>query len=263
MLDFQKLNRHIKNPLTLQHFGLTSEQLEEKRTKANAAILMCGGLLGNCYLMAELIDWLLVQDNFYRNLIKAKWCNHTIKQNFKESVRQLRKDISASKDSSPTDNEYMMSMADSLYDELRPDLEKLNNSIIITLENYTVPDISLVSKAILINTLLNWIKAYYNDTINHMREKVFKEADYEAFYCTAQFTGANKWWTEAVQEFATRHLKEVIDLNESELINADIVVIDSKMRSSELAEKLAKINSDINQGSGREMYEKALKVLGL
>lgn len=247
----------------LAQFGYTREGLIRKQEKENAAILMCGGLLGDCYLMAEVVDWLLTSDSLYENILKAKWCKQIIKHKFKTAVENLRKNIACSKNNSPTNPEYMMNMADSLYDELKPDLLKLTNSVVLELGKNKIQDVQLISKILVIDMLLQWITNYYDNTIEYMKNKIFSDADYNSWYYQARMTGASKWWAEAVLEFGKKHIDKVIDLNESEMIKNGITIIDRKMKDPNLSEKLCQINSDTEEGKGRELYDNALKVLGL
>lgn len=247
----------------LAKFGYTKEGLLRRQEQENAAILMCGGLLGDCYLMAEVVDWILTNDNFYANMLKAKWCRQSIKFNFKNAVDSLRKNIVASKINSPTNAEYMMAMADSLYEELKLDLLKLTNSIVLELGKKKIQDVKTLSTILVIDMLLQWIASYYDQTIEHMKTKVFAQADYNSWYFQARMSGAVKWWDEAVKEFGKKYINEVIDLNESEMIKNGVAIIDRKMKDPELAEKLRQINSDTEEGKGKELYDNALKVLGL
>ena len=256
-----KINQ-IPNSVLAQ-FGYTREGLIRKQEKENAAILMCGGLLGDCYLMAEVVDWLLTSDSLYENILKAKWCKQTIKHKFKTAVENLRKNIACSRNNSPTNPEYMMNMADSLYDELKPDLLKLTNSVVLELGKNKIQDVQLISKILVIDMLLQWITNYYDNTIKYMKNEIFSDADYNSWYYQARMTGASKWWAEAVLEFGKKHIDKVIDLNESEMIKNGITIIDKKMKDSNLSEKLCQINSDTEEGEGRELYNNALKTLGL
>ena len=47
------------------------------------------------------------------------------------------------------------------------------------------------------------------------------------------------------------------------MIKNGITIIDKKMKDPNLSEKLRKINSDTEEGEGKELYDKALKSLGL
>lgn len=247
----------------LAQFGYTREGLIRRQEQENAAILMCGGLLGDCYLMAEVVDWLLTSDSLYKNILKAKWCKQTIKHKFKTAVESLRKNIACSRNNSPTNPEYMMNMADSLYDELKLDLLKLTNGVVLELGKNKIQDAQLISKILVIDMLLQWITSYYDHTVEYMKNEVFSAADYNSWYYQARMTGASKWWAEAVSEFGKKHLDKVIDLNESEMVKNGITIIDRKMRDPKLSEKLRQINSDTEEGGGRELYDNALKALGL
>lgn len=247
----------------LAQLGYTREGLIRKQEQENAAILMCGGLLGDCYLMAEVVDWLLISDSLYSKMLKTKWCKQTIKHKFKIAIETLRKNITLSKHNSPTNSDYMMAMADSLYDELKPDLLKLTNSVVLELGKHKIQDTQLLAQILVIDMLLQWITNYYDNTIKYMKNEIFNAADYNSWYYQARMTGASKRWGEAVIEFGRKYINDVINLNESEMIKNGITIIDKKMKDPNLSEKLRKINSDTEEGGGKELYDKALKSLGL
>ena len=256
-----KINQIPDN--VLAQLGYTREGLIRKQEQENAALLMCGGLLGDCYLMAEVVDWLLTSNSIYNRMLRTKWGKQTIKRKFKIAIETLHKSIAMSKHNSPTNSDYMMAMADSLYDELKPDLLKLTNSVVLELGKHKIQDTQLVAQIIVIDMLLQWITNYYDNTIEYMKNEVFSAADYNSWYYQARMTGASKRWGEAVIEFGKKYINDVINLNESEMIKNGITIIDKKMKDPALSEKLCKINSDTEEGEGRKLYDKALKSLGL
>ena len=50
---------------------ISKETLIEMKQRENAALAMCGGLLGNCYLLAEVVENLMI--NSLNNFRKEKW----------------------------------------------------------------------------------------------------------------------------------------------------------------------------------------------
>ena len=99
---------------------ILQETLVEMKKKENAALAMCGGLLGNCYLLAEVAENLMV--NAISNFSKEKWYRQNIKMFFKKAKDEIHITIANSINNSPTNADYMREVADAIYDIIEPDL---------------------------------------------------------------------------------------------------------------------------------------------
>lgn len=248
----------------LAQFGYTREGLIRKQQQENAAILMCGGLLGDCYLMAEVIDWMLTPNgkDIFNKIKKQKWYKQEVKTHINQAFEELRQNISICKENSPTDRNYMESMADSLYDELQIEITKLTNAFILEIGN-KIKDSSVLASFLVIDVLAQWISNYYDSTIEHMKTEVFADADYNSWYYQARFSGVSFNLGKAIEWYGKKFSSTDIDFNKSTIIKAGVTAIDRIMNDPKVAEKLKKDNSILEEGGGEELYNESLELLGI
>jgi len=243
------------------NLGISPETLIAMKQKEDAALAMCGGLLGNCYLMAEVVENLMV--NSVSNYKKAKWFRQEIKYCLNKSKEELHKTIQSSIRNSPTNADYMREMADAIYDLIKLDLFKLKNAIMIELGKLNVKNTQDVSDLITIDTLLQYINLDYTDTIKYM-ESIHK-CYYDSWYYPAKCESPWVWWSKGIKEYSKKYIQGNVDLNGIPSIQNGIAIIQRKMRSSEIADLAREKVSEVmpGDGSGREVYDKALETLGL
>ena len=84
---------------------ISQETLVQMKQRENAALVMCGGLLGNCYLLAEVAENLMI--NALSNFNKEKWYRQDIKRFLKKAKEETHTTIANSINNSPTDADYM------------------------------------------------------------------------------------------------------------------------------------------------------------
>lgn len=250
----------------LAQFGYTREGLLLEQQKENAALLMCGGLLGDCYLMAEIIDTILQPNGWdlTGKLKKQKWFKQEVKTHINKAFDELRNNISICRENSPTDSYYMMYMADSLYNLLKLDLIKLKNGILLELGN-KVKNAPVLASLLIVDILSQWISNYYDKVLKEMKDNVYSKADYNSWYYQARFSGVSYNISLALEWYAKKFMPNDIniDLNDSPFIKAGVAVIDTKMNSSEVADIIKKDNEGYEEGKGKELYDKSLGILGI
>ena len=135
---------------------ISKEALIEMKQRENAALAMCGGLLGNCYLLAEVVENLMI--NAMNNFSKEKWFKQDIKCYIKKAKEETHITIANSINNSPTDADYMREVADAIYEIIKPDLFKLNNAVLLELNKRKVQYSTLSKEAIKILVFKNYIK---------------------------------------------------------------------------------------------------------
>ena len=263
MIDItSKINSIPKE--TLKVFGLTREALLEQQKKETAAINLCGGLLGNCYIMAEVICWMLEPCglNILARIKKQPWYKQEIKREINTAIPHLYRNIQTSRENSLTNEDYMMTVSSNMYDILEPDLKKLSNSINLLVGKSHIEDINTVSDFITIEILLQWITCYYESVIKQCKE-IYSKAEYKSWYYQARNTGATNHWSKAVSLFGNRYIKGEINLN-SPMILAGVNAIDTKMRSTEIGDIVtSQAEEYYDEGKGKALFNDALDILGL
>lgn len=239
---------------------ISQETLVEMKKKENAALAMCGGLLGNCYLLAEVVENLMI--NTIGKCKKEKWYKHEIKYYFNRAKEEIHKTIFTSISNSPTNGDYMREVADALYEVLKLDLFKLKNAILLELNKYKVTNIDLLADILVIDILLRYINMEYNDVMEYM-DTIF-HAFYDSWYYPAKCKGPTKLWQQGLTAYSKKYIAEQIDLNGIISINNGIAIIQHKMHSAEVADTVkTKASQYAEDGGGQALYNKALDILGV
>lgn len=236
-----------------------SKWAKEMKEKENAALAMCGGLLGNCYLLAEITENLMI--NMMARFKKEKWYRFDIKHYFKASYKELHSSISRSIIGSPTNPDYMREMADSMYDILKPDLFKLRNALSIELYKYNIPYTESCIDIVLIDILLRYIGMEYDDTLRYM--KTIFDAYYDSWYHGAKCEGAAFWWNEGLKQFSDKYVLEEVNLNSIPTIQNGISILQKRMHDNSVTDRaISEASKYADAGESRGLFEKALAVLG-
>ena len=239
---------------------ISQETLVEMKKKENAALAMCGGLLGNCYLLAEVAENLMV--NTLGKLKKESWYKQAIKYSFKKSFDEIHTAIINSIRNSPTNPDYMREVADAIYEIIKPDLFKLNNAVLIELNKRKVQYSNSLADIITIDILLRYINLEYDDILEYM-QTIFN-AFYDSWYHPARCEGPAYWGNKGMQAFAKRFVPEELNLNNLPTIQNGIAIIQKRMHSAEIADAAkAEASQYADDGGGQALYEKALEILGV
>lgn len=239
---------------------ILQETLVEMKKKENAALAMCGGLLGNCYLLAEVAENLMV--NALSKFSKEKWYRQNIKMFFKKAKDEIHTTIASSINNSPTNADYMREVADAIYEIIEPDLFKLNNAVLLELNKRKIEYSNSAADMITIDILLRYINLEYDDVLKYM-QTIFK-AFYDSWYHPARCEGPAYWWNKGMQAFAKKFVPEDLDLNNIPTIKNGITVIQKRMHSAEIADAAkTEASQYADDGGGQALYEKALEILGV
>lgn len=242
------------------HDIISPKVLIEMKQKENAALAMCGGLLGNCYLLAEVAENLMI--NAISNFSKEKWYRQNIKMFFKKAKDEIHTTIANSINNSPTNADYMREVADATYEIIEPDLFKLNNAILLELSKRKIEYSNSAADMITIDILLRYINLEYDDVLKYM-QTIFK-AFYDSWYHPARCESPTYWWNKGTQAFAKKLIPEDLDLNNIPTIKNGITIIQKRMHSAEIADAAkAKANQYASDEGGQALYEKSLKILGI
>lgn len=239
---------------------ISQKTLVEMKQRENAALAMCGGLLGNCYLLAEVTENLII--NALSNFSKEKWYKQDIKYYFKKAKEETHITIASSINNSPTNADYMREVADALYEILKPDLFKLNNAVLLELNKRNIKYSNSLTDMITIDVLLRYINMEYDDVMAYM-DTIFKTF-YDSWYHPARCERPTYWWNRGIQEFTKKYVPDNLDLNDILTIQNGIHIIQNRMHSAEIAEAAkAKASQYADDGGGQALYEKALNILGV
>lgn len=239
---------------------ISPEKLQAMKQRESAALAMCGGLLGNCYLLSEVVENLMV--NTIGKLKKEKWYKHQIKWYFNRAKDELHKTISNSINNSPTNGDYMREAADALYELLKLDLFKLQNAILLELNKLKIPYADYIADILVIDILLRYINMEYDDVIAYMNT-IFK-AFYDSWYYPAKCEGPTKLWKQGLELVSKQFVKDEVDLNGIPTIKNGIAIIQNKIHSAKIADAVKNEASQYAEdGGGQELYNKALDILGI
>ena len=239
---------------------ISKETLIEMKQRENAALAMCGGLLGNCYLLAEVVENLMI--NSLNNFSKEKWFKQDIKCYIKKAKEETHITIASSINNSPTDADYMREVADAIYEIIKPDLFKLNNAVLLELNKRKVQYSNSLADIVTIDILLRYINLEYDDILEYM-QTIFN-AFYDSWYHPARCEGPAYWWNKGMQAFAKRFVPEELNLNNLPTIQNGITIIQKRMHSTEVADAAkAEASKYADDGGGQALYEKALEILGV
>lgn len=233
--------------------------VKEWKEREKAAINMCGGLLGNCYLLAEIAENLMV--DAIARFKKEGWYKFELKQCFQKARTELHSIIARSIMNSPTNADYMREVADATYDLIKLDLFKLKNSILIEVGKGNVKYPDTCADIAIIDIILRLIGIEYDDALEYM-STVF-DAYYDSWYHNAKCEGPAFWWNKGLQLFGNKYVAGKVDLNHSVAIQNGVTIIQKRMHSADIAEAASdEASKYADEGNGREMYEKALSILG-
>lgn len=246
MNDLIKLSeQHRHSLLKLPQFN--PENIEKELERENAALTMCGGLLGTCYLLAECVDNEMIEA--FSVFQKQKWWRQTAKKHFKDAQTALRKGLSISTNNSITSPQYMKEMADAVYDALKHDIYMLQRAIAIEVTRYELGNLQVsVEKMLLMKILYQCIGEMYTIKIAAM-QKVYP-AYYDSWYSSAKFERASKQWNTAVSYFADHNLKVNVELNKLPTIQTGVRVILNKLESQTLTDQASEIAKEYAKDTG-------------
>lgn len=241
--------------------GLTDPaKIIKAKEQEQAALNMCGGLLGNCYILTEVTENRMLEA--ISNFKKEKWFKMEIKKNFNQAKAEIHKIIGSSTRNSPTNSEYMREVADAMYEELEPDLTKLYYSIQFEIDKRKVEYSSSLAMMLTVDILLKYIALEYDDILEYMN--TVKPAYYDTWYHAARCDSPTYWWNKGMQLFAKAYVPNDLDLNGVTNIQNGINVIQRKMHSGQITEAVkAKAAQYAEDGGGEELYNKSRKMLGI
>lgn len=238
---------------------ISEKTIKEMKAKEQAALTMCGGLLGNCYLLAEITENIMI--NAIAQFKKEKWFGFQIKFCFKKSREELHNSIYRSIAGSPTNSDYMREMADATYALLKPDLFKLQNSIELELGKASVPYVKSCAEIVIVDILLRYIGLEYDDALAYMKN-IF-DAYYDSWYHGAKCESPAYWWNKGLKMFSDNYVKSDIDLNTVPAIQNGVYIIQKRMHDSSITEQAAKeAQKYAEDGGGEELFNEAVAALG-
>lgn len=227
--------------------------------KESAALAMCGGMLGNCYLLAEVTEGMILDT--LAKFKHEKWFKQEIKKYFNTSFSDLHSTIISSISGSPTSADYMREAADAIYTILKQDIFKLRNAVSLELNRRKVEQADILTDMITVDIMFKCISVEYDDVLQYM-ETIFN-AYYDSWYCPAKCKSPAYWWNKGMQAFAAKYIKDTVDITNTPNIQNGIAVIQKKMHSTEIADAIRQEASKYaDEGIGHEVYQKALQTLG-
>lgn len=244
------LNTTINNPLYKVFHG----QLEKEK----AAMFVCGGKLGECYLLQELIDSFLndVEGEFR----KEKWSRQTIKQNFRKCRKTLQDDMSLARMNSASGSAIMRSMSDEYADRLQPKLRDIVNGVTIDLMKRRVPNARMVAMWLVADLMFRMCEARYDHVIESMQKVV--PAYYDSHYNHASCRAPYRFFDLALHEYDHRYLPMQVDGNELPSLTLGLSILANQF---EMLDKDASIKEAVVEEVGRDLcdakWDEALRKL--
>lgn len=227
--------------------------------KESAALTMCSGMLGNCYLLAEVTEGMILDT--LAKFKHEKWFKQEIKKYLNTSFSDLHSIIINNINGSLTNADYMREVADTIYNILKQDIFKLRNAVSLELNKRKVEQADTLTDMVTIDIMYQCIKVEYDDVIQYM--KTIFNACYDSWYYPIKCKSPAYWWNKGMQTFAAKHLKDTIDITNTPNIQNGVAVIQKKMHSVEIADAIRQEASKYaDEGVGRDIYQKALQTLG-
>lgn len=227
--------------------------------KESAALAMCGGMLGNCYLLAEMTENMMVDT--IAKFKQQKWFRQEIKKCLNMSHKELHSTIVSSISGSPTNSDYMREAADAISTNTKQNLFKLKNAISLELNRKKIAHADLLTEMLVIDIMFKCISVEYDDVIEYM--KTIFAAYYDSWYYHAKCVSPAHWWNKGMQTFASKFINEMVDISNTPNIQNGVAVIQKKMHSAEIADIIKEeATKYADEGEGRMIYNNALKILG-
>ncbi|MCF0130955.1 MAG: hypothetical protein HUJ71_04470, partial [Pseudobutyrivibrio sp.] len=149
-----------------------------------------------------------------------------------------------------------------LYVELKPDLFKLQQAILIELGKYNIEHTEILTELIVVDIMLRYINVEYDDAVEYM--KTVFPANYDSWYGSARCSKPSRMWGNGLDEFGRKFVPDDLDLNNITTIKNGLKIIQKKMHSLEVKEAAKREASQSSDGSGgEELYNKSLEILGI
>lgn len=243
--------------------GITEDGLATMIKREEAAKHMMGGLLGNCYLLTEVVDGLLLEAN--STVKQQQWFRQSIKRDFNQVRDQIRKTITHSKRNSPSSQDYMVEIADNMSERLKGDLFALFNVIYIHLGKKHVHGSKVLAELIVIHIMLQWIGKIYDDAVDYMVSEVYGDKEfYDSWYGYAGCKGICNRMESVVKAVAKMEILSdtVINLNDIPQIMHALNAMRWKLKDED-GTIVARSSEACDPGSGPECYSQALETLGI
>lgn len=186
------------------------------------AMLLCSGLLGECYMLQEVAESYLT--DALSAWSKCKWFKQDLKKNLKKIRETLHECIVVSRSNSMSNSEIMMGMSDKLYDLLKGDLDKMTFGMANEMSK-DVEDAREIGMFLVVDALLRYIELRYKGIIGYM--KTIVNTNYEDFYYQAGCPKALRYTNLAMEGFS-RFIS--YDASDSKTLADGLKVIKNKMK---------------------------------
>lgn len=233
-------------------------QFLQAKEKEDAALTMCGGYLGECFLLGGVIDWVIF--NMQEELRGKKWFKQEIKQCFNGSAKSLADTLRDCRCKSPSGSQYMIEMTDALHNALELDLFKLEQSINLELGKSGVKDSGVVSKLLLVNILFQYIQYRYDQTIEYMRG--IYNAFYDSWFRYARMDRASSLWNKGVCLYIVRYEDKKVDMDSMYYVKVGLKIIGDKLHNSDVMNKVKEVALEYSvKGDTEKLLEEAKKKL--
>lgn len=234
--------------------------LVDMQSKEQAAIFMCGGLLGDCYILQEIIDSFLTDvEAMFR---KEKWYRQTLKQNFRKCIKTLRDGMATARHNGASGSDLMRCIADAYADKIQPQIKMMYLGAGSELGKHKdLKQPNIVAIWITVDTLFVYLKKQYDLTLEHM-QTIFP-AYYDTHYSHASGRDAHRYFTMALGEFVLQHVPSRVDANELDSINRGM---DGIINTIRLLQKDDSIKQDAMEETGQDAgdakWDESLRKLG-
>lgn len=232
--------------------------------KENAAKILCGGQLSDCYFLSEMIDSLLT--DVYRELKELKFFRQVPKQKAKLAWSQIKNhssDIMAT-----TDIRYAREISDNIQELIRVDLWKLINSMIMELDYHHVKHSRVLAYILLIDAMGNLSCNHYDDTIKCMKD-FYAPVNYDSWYCHVRPTDFCHNWKFLIQAACDYCIPKGSNINLDDSINITngIKIIIKKLTDSISRDDITKeamelYGEDIDK-KNRDALKEACEMFGI
>lgn len=245
-----------------EHLLFANDTLAKLYEREQAAIMICGGQLGNCFLLGEVIDSMIT--DLMPQMRECPWFRQTIKHDFNQAVQMLKKTNRVSMANSPSKGDFMREIADQFYDVIKSDLFRMEQAVRISLGKHKVPNDDVMARIINVHIMLQMVKTEYESVVEYMMTLWGDKEFYQSWYGHASYSNVMHWWSKGLYGVATQIVAGTINLNEFVDIRNGVEILRRRLHDNTISDRIRTATEDeCGVDPGSALYQNALKVMGV
>ena len=175
----------------------------------NHAVVMCGVLLGRCYVMQEIIDSYMTE--CYAYFRKQPWFRHSLKMNLNKARMVLGENLKSSRQNSEGNSMIMMDCSDFVCAGVDNDIYKMQMGAENNLNRIGVENSRSLVMLVILDMMMRYTRNMYRGIMGYMHD--VHEHNYEEMYVTSSCENVLLWFNKALKEYCDKYVHVDIDLN--------------------------------------------------